>query len=174
MADWVTELEGNLKKQALPWQRLAMLAFPLYDEQTRPMKDAVEDARAAMTFLRTPRDVDPERLGILGFLRGGHIAFYNGANNPNVKAMVIMACAAGRSDRGGFFDKVRQTKAPTLLLVVENDNEWTDHVALIKKIRQMLHGEGNNAKLIVNPPYKRDGHRMFFEIGDYWQDVVSF
>ena len=151
-----------------------MLAFPLYDEQTRPMKDAVEDARAAMTFLRTLRDVDPERLGILGFLRGGHIAFYNGANNPNVKAMVIMACAAGRSDRGGFFDKVRQTKAPTLLLVVENDNEWTDHVALIKKIRQMLHGEGNNAKLIVNPPYKRDGHRMFFEIGDYWQDVVSF
>ncbi|HCN10635.1 MAG TPA: alpha/beta hydrolase, partial [Lentisphaeria bacterium] len=67
------------------------------------MKDAVEDARAAMIFLRTLRDVDPGRLGILGFSRGGYIAFYNGANNPNVKAMVIMACAPGRSNRGEFF-----------------------------------------------------------------------
>ena len=38
----------------------------------------------------------------------------------------------------------------------------------------MLHREGNNAKLIVYPPYKRDGHRMFFEIGGYWKDVVKF
>jgi len=165
---------GKSKETSIALAQAGYVGFSPLRRKTRPMKDAVEDARAAMAFLRTLRDVDPGRLGILGFSRGGYIAFYNGANNPNVKAMVIMACAPGRSNRGEFFAKVRQAKAPTLLLVAENDNEWTDHVALIKKIRQMLHGEGNNAKLIVYPPYKRDGHRMFFEIGDYWKDVVKF
>ena len=35
--------------------------------------------------------------------------------------------------------------------------------------------EANNTpKLIVYPPYRRDGHEMFFEIGAYWTDVVEF
>ena len=29
-------------------------------------------------------------------------------------------------------------------------------------------------EFILYPPYKNDGHRMFFEIGGYWKDVLKF
>ena len=32
----------------------------------------------------------------------------------------------------------------------------------------------NIPKIIVYPPYRSDRHEMFFEIGDYWTDVVDF
>ncbi|MEE2821415.1 MAG: dienelactone hydrolase family protein [Acidobacteriota bacterium] len=169
------QIGGNPKDTSIALARAGYVGFSPLRRKTRPMPDAIEDAQAAMAFLRTLEDVNQERLGIIGFSRGGHIAFYNGANNPNVKTIVIMACAPGRSNKSEFFSKVKQVKAPTLLLVAENDNVRRDDlVALIKNIEQVLHGEGNNAKLIVYPPYESDGHRMFFEIGDYWKDVVMF
>jgi hypothetical protein len=33
---------------------------------------------------------------------------------------------------------------------------------------------GCDVTYIVYPPYQRDGHRMFFELGAYWTDVVAF
>ena len=47
-------------------------------------------------------------------------------------------------------------------------------MTLIKNIKGMLVQEGKDARLIVHPPYKNDGHRLFFEMGDYWKDVIAF
>ena len=167
-------LGGKPKETSIALAKAGYVGFSPLRRKTRPMKDAIEDAYTAMKFLRTLRHVDQTRLGIIGFSRGGHIAFYDGANNPNVKAMVIMACAPGRRNQNEFFAKVKQVKASVLLLVSENDNKRTDHVAMSKKLKNILHRKGNNVKLIVYPPYKRNGHLMFFKIGDYWKDLVKF
>lgn len=167
-------LGGDPKGTSIALAKAGYVGFSPLRRKTKPMRDAIEDVRMAMIFLRTLDYVDQNRLGILGFSRGGHLAFYEGANNPNVKAMVIMACAPGRRNQDEFFAKVKQVEASVLLLVAENDNERTDLVALIKKVKKTLDKEGKDARLIVYPPYGSDGHRMFFKIGNYWKDVVKF
>lgn len=167
-------LGGSPKETSIALARAGYVGFSPLRRRTRPMKDAIEDADAAMAFINRLDYVDKKRLAVLGFSRGGHLAFYNGAKNPGIKAMVIMACAPGRRNQSEFFAKVRDVKASVLLLVAENDNERTDLVALIKKIKQTLDEEHKDARLIVYPPYKNDGHRMFFEIGAYWKDVIKF
>lgn len=167
-------LGGSPRETSIALAKAGYVGFSPLRRETKAMQDAIEDARAAMTFLQRLDGIDQNRLGVLGFSRGGHIAFFNGANNPNVKAMVIMACAPGRSNQDEFFAKVREVNAPVLLLVAENDNERIDLVALMKKIKQTLDKEGKDSRLIIYPAYEDDGHRMFFELGDYWQDVIKF
>lgn len=168
------KIGGNPRDTSIALARAGYVGFSPIRRKTMPMKDAVEDAHAAMRFLRTLDFVDQGRIGVLGFSRGGHIAFYNGARNPDVKAMVIMACAPGKGNKNEFLARVRQVKASVLLLVAENDRNRTDLVALIKKIKKILDRENKDARLIIYPPYKDDGHRMFFEIGSYWKDVIAF
>ena len=165
---------GSPKETSISLAKAGYVGFSPLRRKTKPMKDAIEDAHTAMIFMRTLHDVDQNRLGVLGFSRGGYLAFYDGANNPNVKAMVIMACAPGRRNQNKFFSKVKQVKSSVLLLVAQNDNERTDLVAWTNKIKKILDKEGKDAKLIVYPPYKSDGHRIFFKIGDYWKDVIEF
>ena len=37
-----------------------------------------------------------------------------------------------------------------------------------------LKAAGKKPKLIIYPSYKKDGHRIFFEVDKYWKDVEAF
>lgn len=45
---------------------------------------------------------------------------------------------------------------------------------LAKKLRETFMRAGKHAEFIIYPPYGRNGHRMFFEVGGYWKDVEQF
>ena len=45
---------------------------------------------------------------------------------------------------------------------------------LARKLRETFVRAGKYAELIIYPPYGRNGHRMFFEVGGYWKDVEQF
>jgi len=165
---------GQPKETSVALAKAGFIGFAPLRRKTKPMSDAIDDANAAMSFVYSLPSADRKQIAVLGFSRGGHLAFYTGARDSNVKAMVIMACAPGRRNQNEFFVKVRDVEASVLLLVAENDNERTDLVALMRKIKQTLDESKKDSKLIVYPPYKSDGHRMFFEIGSYWKDVIAF
>lgn len=165
---------GSPRDTAIALAKAGFIGFAPVRRKTVPMPDAIEDARAAMKFTRTLPSADKKQIVLLGFSRGGYIAFYSAANNPDVKAVVIMACAPGRRNQEEFFDRVRHVEAPVLLMVAENDNRRTDLVALTREIKQTLDDEKKKSSLIVYPPYQSDGHRLFFEVGSYWKDVVTF
>ncbi len=59
--------------------------------------DFADDIRAAIAYLRSRRDIDPDRIGLIGHSEGGAIAPMIAATDPRIKAIVVMA---GPADRG--------------------------------------------------------------------------
>jgi uncharacterized protein len=50
-----------------------------------------EDTRAQIAFLRARRDIDPERIALMGHGEGGSIAPMVAASDPLVRSVVLMA-----------------------------------------------------------------------------------
>jgi pimeloyl-ACP methyl ester carboxylesterase len=55
-------------------------------------QDWVEDVRAAVSFIRSVPQVDPERVGLIGWALGGGVAIAEAADDPRVRA--VAACNA--------------------------------------------------------------------------------
>jgi dipeptidyl aminopeptidase/acylaminoacyl peptidase len=53
--------------------------------------DFADDIRAAIAYLRTRREIDGDRIGIVGHSEGGSIAPMVAAADPRLRAMVVMA-----------------------------------------------------------------------------------
>ena len=59
-------------------------------------------------------------------------------------------------------------------MVAQNDHMPADHFDLALRCEKILRSNRRSVQLIVYPPYGTDGHRLFFELGSYWPDVVRF
>jgi len=86
----------------------------------------------------------------------------------------VMAPAPGRGAIRRVLSRVKQIKAPVLTLVAANDRRETDHVKIAREVDRTLKSAGKQHRLIVYPAFGNDGHRMFFQVGDYWKDVRKF
>lgn len=60
-------------------------------ERMRRLIDAqvIADVAAAVGYLREQRDVDAERIGVMGFCMGGRVAYLTAATNRHIKAAVV-------------------------------------------------------------------------------------
>lgn len=58
---------------------------------TATTADFADDIRAAIAYLRTRKDIDPARIGVVGHSEGGAIALMIAATDPRLAAMAIMA-----------------------------------------------------------------------------------
>jgi len=58
---------------------------------TATMEDYADDALAGVEYLKTRKDVDPERIGLIGHSEGGTIAPMVANRSPNVSFVVLMA-----------------------------------------------------------------------------------
>jgi dienelactone hydrolase len=58
------------------------------------MTDFEKDARAAITYLRTLPEIDPRRIGIVGYNEGALLGAHIAAESPEIKALISMACPA--------------------------------------------------------------------------------
>lgn len=63
------------------------------DYNAATVAELAEDARAAIDYLETRDDVDPERIGLLGHSEGGLYAAMLGASDPRVAYIGLMAPA---------------------------------------------------------------------------------
>lgn len=171
---------GGAKIGGVPRETCQALAeagfvgFSPLRRDTIAMAEHMEDVEAAINFVLSLEYVDEERLGIIGFSRGGHLAFRSAANRPIFQAIVLMAPAPGGGNPQKFIDQAEWITAPVLLLVAQNDQGQADHVALSKKLKESLEFYNKDGRMIIYPPFGKDGHQMFFSMGEYWKDVVKF
>jgi pimeloyl-ACP methyl ester carboxylesterase len=65
-------------------------------EEAATIDDYAEDVRAAVTFLRERKDVDPKRVALFGHSEGAWVALVTAAKEEdNVAAVVVAGCASG-------------------------------------------------------------------------------
>jgi dienelactone hydrolase len=146
---------------------------------TRRLDGHLDDVMAAVKYVQGLPFVDPQRIGMIGFSRGGLLTFQAAARMNAFKAIVIMAPAVGRGRLGLDLRDAALIQAPVLLMVAENDtgSERTlgqNTLEETKSMNRALEAAGKDVRLIVYPPFGGDGHTLFFELGAYWPDAVKF
>ena len=105
------------------------------DFKTATSADFASDVQSAVTYLRGRREIDPNRIGLVGHSEGGLIAPMVAAGSPTVDFMVLMAGSGIRGDK--------------LLLLQE---ELIERVLGTpeQEIKQMLETNGKLFDAIVN------------------------
>ncbi len=129
--DWVKEQASKLADQGY-----VALAIDLYrgkvattpDEAHEIMRGvpddrASRDLLAATTYLRSQKNVDPARVGSIGWCMGGGYAFNLAVNDPKLKAAVINYGHLASDDAtlkkinaacwGSLADRIRASRLPT-------------------------------------------------------------
>ena len=161
--------------------KAGFIGFSPIRRTEKALMSNLDDVFAAVAHVGTLPNVDASRMAIMGFSRGALLTILAASRHPHdFAAVVLMAPAPPRpGTEREFYRDARNISAPVLLLVAENDlpqynNEHQDHVALTKTLRDRLLDAGIYARLLIYPPYRSNGHMMFFEVGDYWNDVVQF
>jgi dienelactone hydrolase len=155
------------------------VGFAPIRRQTDSMAGHTDDVQAGLDYLLGLDYVDRNRVAMIGFSRGGALTFMAAARGVPIKAAVIMASASPPPKSGFTLADAPNIRVPVLLLVAKNDigskkTMGQNTVETMQRMSAALTEAGNIPKLIVYPPYRGDGHEMFFEIGAYWTDVVQF
>jgi len=166
---------GNPKETAEALAKAGLVGFSPIRRKNTSIAGNVQDVIAAIDFVEELKDVDDGRLAILGFSRGGLLAFMASTRRRDLDAVILMAPADGQGVLRRFLSRADNVAAPTLILVAKNDTRQADHVSISQRINATLKNAGKETQLIFYPPYGRDGHRLFFEVRQtYWRDVEEF
>jgi alpha/beta superfamily hydrolase len=76
-----------------------------------------EDVEAAIAFINTVKEVDPERIGLAGYSAGAGFAFPVGFNDDRIKALAAVSPPLPMFD----FDFLRRCPKPKLLILGSRD-----------------------------------------------------
>jgi dienelactone hydrolase len=155
------------------------VGFSPMRRRSRALPGHRADVMAAIDHAKRLPRVDRRRIGVIGFSRGGMLAFQAAARRRDVGALVIMASAMGRGGRGLDLGRAAAIEAPVLILVAKNDTGsrrtmGTNTLDGSRRLAGALEAAGKEVRLVVYPPHADDGHTLFFRVGAYWADVVAF
>ena len=157
--------------------KAGFVGLSLIRRPTRSLQGHLDDAEAAVRYIKKAPKVDFERIGIIGFSRGGLLAWQQAARRNDLSAVVIMAVAVNRRLN---IDDARRMNAPFLVLVAKNDTgsrftKGQNTVSFSRQLASALAQAGQDVRSLIYPSFRNDGHTLFFEVrSEYWPDVVAF
>ena len=144
---------------------------------TRPLTGHLDDANAAVGYAKKLPSVDPQRIGLIGFSRGGLLAWQQAVGRRDLSAVVIMAPAVNAALN---LNDASRIDVPVLVLVAENDtgSKYTRNRDTLRFTNQLigaLEQAGHDVRAIIYPAYRSEGHSLFFKVRtQYWTDVIQF
>ena len=151
------------------------VGFSPIRRQAPPLQGHAEDLIAAIQYVKRLDYVDQERIGLIGFSRGGLLTYMAATQREDLDVVVIMAPADGGGALERFLRQADQVTAPALILVAENDTRQANHVAISRQVESALSRKDKEVTLKVYPAFHNDGHHLFFEVRDsYCRDVEAF
>ncbi|MFQ5850106.1 MAG: dienelactone hydrolase family protein [Candidatus Binatia bacterium] len=129
-----------------------------------------EEVSRWVDYVMTLPDVNPSRVALMGFSRGGLLTLMVGVERRDLKAVLILAPAPGQGLFAEAVQRVPSLNSPVLLLVEAGDHPWIlDDFALLERAL------GEYGKEVRAIRYDRGGgHRLFWDVGYYWKDVRAF
>jgi dienelactone hydrolase len=124
----------------------------------------------AIDYVKRLPDVDPSRIALTGNSRGGLLTLMVGVEQPDLKALVIMAPAEIGRNFSNALSQISSLNAPVLLLVEKSDEpEFQNNFDTLDRVLRENKKEGKSIR------YDRGGgHRLFHSAGYYLQDVKGF
>ena len=172
-----TAVGGDLEATC---RALAEAGYIAYSKQRRlgdspAIAGHIDDLYEGLDALLALEGCDPDRVGIMGFSRGGLLTLQAATERPDAfRAVVTMAPASAKGLLDDVLEDADKIAAPVLVLVSINDLIQDDHVTLAQDVVDALEAEGKAVEQIVYDAYGDDGHERFFTVGDYWTDVTNF
>jgi dienelactone hydrolase len=146
-------------------------------------KESVADLRAAIAYLATLPEIDASRMISVGVSTGGLAMVGLSADPPPGLALAI-SFAGGRGSRApdevcnpdalidafAYFGK--RSRIPMLWVYSENDHFFSPQLA--QRFHRAFTAAGGNARFILAPPFRRDGHGLFSLGGaSIWAPMVD-
>lgn len=141
--------------------------------------DHLDDVLAALSFLKTVHGVDPRRIVVAGHSFGGQLTLLAAERDPDVRAAVTFAAAAGSWEntpevRARLLTAVRKTAAPIMLIQAANDYSTAAGRDLAAELER-LH---KPHLLKIYPPVgqtREEGHNLLYTAIPQWEpDVFQF
>lgn len=172
-----TTIGGAPEETCQALAEAGMVGFSPIRRETIPLSGHFEDVEAAIDYVKKLTYVDAAQIGMIGFSRGGLLTYITASQRNDLRFVIIMASAEPK-DRE-YSDYASQINAPVLIMVAENDlpaelNQQQNLVVAANEMEEGLRNAGKDVQLVVYPPFNPHGHVMFFEIGEYWEDVIHF
>ncbi len=151
--------------------RDGFLAFvPIRGTGVRNIPGHAEEVSRAIDYVKTLSEVDPSRIALMGFSRGGLLTLMVGVERQDLKSLVILAPAPGRGHFAAAVKQVHTLKIPVLLLVEASDEEII--LADFQLLKETLRVDRKEARIIRYD--QGGGHRLFWSVDYYWKDVRAF
>jgi dienelactone hydrolase len=124
----------------------------------------------AIDFVKRLPDVEPSRIALTGNSRGGLLTLMVGVEQPELKALVIMAPAEIGRNFSAALSQISSLNAPVLLLVEKSDEpEFQNNFDALDRVLR------ENKKEVKSIRYDRGGgHNLFHTAGYYLQDIKVF
>ena len=139
----------------------------------------LQDISSGLALLRQRKDVDTNRIAVVGHSFGGSLALLVAEHDPSVKAVVTFA-AAGYSWnvspqlRTRLSDAVKKINAPVMLVYAQNDYSLKPAYDL----DSVMSMAGKQHVLKIYPQFGNsptEGHNIIFLKADLWEeDVFKF
>ena len=172
---------GDLEGVCRSFAEIGYVAWSLRRPNSVSLNGQLASVLEEFEALRTEALVDSNRLGIIGFSRGGLLTLQAAVSLGNtVRGIVVCAPAHGNGALESTLTDVARIQAPVRIYVAENDQQINggnvvDHVALSRMVESALNDAGKDVELTIYPPYADDGHALFFEVREpWWSDVSLF
>ena len=180
-------VRGSPKQICLLVAQAGYIGFAPIRRKNRQMHGHLQDVMEAFRFVKNLDKVNPERIAMIGFSRGGLLTLMAGRKTSKLRALVLMAPAKGRGHLSDELEHAHQITMPVLLMVASNDTGsrrtmGQNLVDASKTIDTALQNAGANSSLIIYPAFERrenheiirSGHTLFFQPGPYWRDILVF
>jgi dienelactone hydrolase len=141
--------------------------------------DQMQDMVAALSILRKRRDVDSNKIAIVGHSFGGSLSLLMIEKEKELKAGVVFG-AAGKSWnnsarlRNRLINSLNNIKVPVMMIYAQNDYSINPGIALDSVLNQI----NRPHRLRIYPAFGRsqqEGHNLIFLDTEAWEaDVFRF
>ncbi|MBI4399259.1 dienelactone hydrolase family protein [Candidatus Micrarchaeota archaeon] len=139
----------------------------------RPESNDLSSVDSAFDFLKDQKDVDGEKIIMIGFSKGGVFTLKKAIENPpGLKGIVLLAPAiAGDEIATELFSGLNNVTVPVYVGLGKNE----PNKAIVENVNKLIPQLKNLGKDVR---YKTDypgDHKWFYEVRpEYWDDVRSF
>lgn len=141
--------------------------------------DHLQDALAALSFLKSLPYVDPRRVAVAGHSFGGQLTLLEASRDRTVRAAVTFGAAAASWDgspefRDRMIGALRTLFAPVMLIHAANDYSLSPSSAIERELSRLSKPHVRKIYPAFGDTQTHGHNVLYFDIARWEQDVFEF